>query len=272
EGKVCTIPEGFIAAALFAVTGETYQVVEDSCMNEEKQYCRFIISKNSKNIIKPLLLNSVEMQSLDDLDADSNINKQAIVDAVVTLPIFGNEDGLIPMFNVYLANTPQTFYNLVCSRYLEEMTKVDRGTVAKLSLMRDAEFCAMNTFSGILNSDEWQALIKPMVKVQSDNVFGLIAVANALGWGRIFIREHIQGLILNLRVLNGYESFGYLELNTGAAKEAKCFMMAGISSGVMALIYQKGNFDERLGSFHTNETSCMCREDHHCEFQTIKNK
>jgi hypothetical protein len=174
------------------------------------------------------------------------------------------------MFNVYLANTPQTFYNLVSIRYLEEMSAAGRGPIAKLSLIRDAEFCAMNTFSGILNSDEWTALIKPMVKDKSDNVFGLIAVANALGWGKIFVKEHTSGESLSLVVSNGYEAFGYLQLKKEIAKLGQCFMMSGISSGLMSLIYQKGNFSDRLGAYQTDEALCLCHKDNHCEFHTSK--
>lgn len=270
EGKVCTIPEGFIAAALFAVTGVDYQVTEHSCMNEGKQYCYFSIAKDSTKKIPKLELNEIEMPIFHETDAPSNINKQEIIDAVATLPIYGNEEGLIPMFNVYLANTPQTFYNLVSIRYLEEMSAIGRGRIAKLSLARDAEFCAMNTFSGILNSDEWAALINPMVKEKSDSVFGLIAVANALGWGRIFVKEHIPGESLDLVVSNGYEAFGYLQLQKTAAKLGQCFMMSGISSGLMSLIYQKGNFSDRLGIYQTNEKLCLCCKDNHCEFHTNK--
>lgn len=270
DGKVCTVPEGYIAAALYAVTGTGHKVNEHSCMNEGKQYCYFSISKAPEKIIKLLEFNEVETLVLDEVDAISNIRKQEIVDAVETLPIYGNEDGLIPMFNVYLANTPQTFYNLVCIRYLEEMSKIGRELVAKLNLIRDAEFCAMNTFSGILNSDEWMAIIQPMIKNKSDNVFGLIAVANALGWGKIFIKEHTSGESLKLIVSNGYEAFGYWQLKKETAEHGQCFMMSGISSGLMSLIYLKGNFSDRLGTYQTIETNCVCSKDDHCEFHTKK--
>lgn len=270
EGKVCTVPEGYIAAAVFAVTGTGHIVSEYSCMNEGKQYCYFSITKDPEKIIKKLEFNEVEMHILDETDAASNIKKQEIIDAVVTLPIYGNEDGLIPMFNVYLANTPQTFYNLVSIRYLDEMSKIGRELVAKLNLIRDAEFCAMNTFSGILNSDEWLTIVRPMIKNKSDNVFGLIAVANALGWGKIFVTDHTSPESLKLIISNGYEAFGYLQLKNNIAKLGQCFMMSGISSGIMSLIYLKGNFSDRLGAYQTSETKCICSKEHHCELQTIK--
>ncbi|MFZ3231504.1 MAG: hypothetical protein WA160_14955 [Pseudobdellovibrio sp.] len=270
DGMVCTIPEGFIAAALFAVTGDGYQVNEESCMNEEKQFCNFKIKKDLTKTIKPIQLKIIEIPLINDTDAASNINKQGVIDAVVTLPIYGNDYGLIPMFNVYLANTPQTFYNLVCLKYLEAMSNIGRDSIARLSLIRDAEFCAMNTFSGIMNSDEWLLLIKPMIKEKRDNVFGLIAVANALGWGRIFIKEHSSGDFLKLSVGNGYEAYGYQQLMNKISKVGECLMMTGICSGTLSLIYQKGNFEERVGSFQTNEVMCLSKKDHHCEFHTVQ--
>lgn len=270
DGPVCTVVEGYIAAALLAVTGIGHDVSEHTCMNSGEKQCHFVITKNSAKQIPLLDLKKVEVSLIRENDTKSNINKQAIIDAVTTLPVYGNDLGLVPVFNVYLANTPQSFYNLICLNYLQEMDHIGRGNVAKMCLVKDAEFCAMNTFSGIKNSDEWMALIQPMVKNKADDIFGLLAVANALGWGRICVREHTPGESLSLIESNGYEAFGYLQLKNEIAKEGQCFMLAGIASGLMSLIYENGNFSDRVGLYLTTEKNCLCRHDHHCEFVTKK--
>ena len=59
----------------------------------------------------------------------SNIDEQKIIDALVAMPIHGNDDGLIPNFNVYLANLPADFYNLVSLRFVDPPAKggYDKG-------------------------------------------------------------------------------------------------------------------------------------------------
>jgi hypothetical protein len=107
------------------------------------------------------------------------------------MPLIGNNEGLVPAFNVYLANMPQDFYNLISHNYIKEMTENGFEDLAKNLLMEDAEYCGINTFGGILSSEDWKALIAPMLKTPEDTVFGLIAVANGLGWGRMSIKKHI---------------------------------------------------------------------------------
>lgn len=62
------------------------------------------------------------------------------------MPIYGNEQGLIPAFGVYLANTPADYYNLVNIRFLKEMTAIGKFSAAKELLLNAGETCAMNTY------------------------------------------------------------------------------------------------------------------------------
>lgn len=267
-GKVCTMTEGYISAALLQLTGDGYDVEETECMNEGCKQCQFTIKKSASKKITELNLERLSELKFEALDIKSNINKQQIIDTVITLPIYGNELGLIPMFNVYLANTPQTFYSLISINYLDAMAKNGKGHIAEKSLINDAEFCAMNTFSGILDSDEWASLIAPMVKEQRDKVFGLLAIANAMGWGKIFVKEHPSSDSLVLASSNGYEGYGFLQLRKNKAQKGQCFMLSGVAAGLMSLIYQKGNFSDRLGIYQTSESRCMCWNDDYCEFPT----
>jgi len=51
------------------------------------------------------------------------------------MPFYGNNKGLIPAFNVYLANTPADFYNLICIRFMESMKKQGLFNTAKNLLL-----------------------------------------------------------------------------------------------------------------------------------------
>lgn len=263
EDSVCTFTEGYLIAALKYVTGFNFKVSETECMNQGCSSCKFSLEKTDENL--DFTLNKSDLLNIKKIEGDesSNIDKEAIVKAVMGLPLAGNDEGLIPAFNVYLGLMPQDVYNLMCIRFVEEMAKANLRDLAINLLIEDAENCALNTFNGILNSDEWAGLIAPMVKDQRDQIFGLVAVANALGWGRISVLKHSDEKELILTSTNGYEAIGYLEINK-INEFSKCYMLTGIASGLMALIYEKGEIEDRSGSYAASENECLCKGDDHC--------
>jgi hypothetical protein len=201
-------------------------------------------------------------------EQSETVDEATIINALVSMPIHGDPDeaGLIPAFGVYLANMPADFYNLVCHTFVQRMSAQGKLQTARELLIADAESCAMNTFRGIMNSPEWEGLIAPMVKQRSDKLFGLSAVSNALGWGNWHVAEHTPGESLELVSLNGYEALGYRELFGEGAGEPMCFMLAGVSAGIMELLYSYGSVEERFGTFLGDEQECICTGNTHCSF------
>jgi len=179
--------------------------------------------------------------------------------------MIGNNEGLIPAFNVYLANMPQDVYCLIYIGFLEEMNQLGLGYLANNLLIEDAEHCALNIFNGVLHSDEWNALVAPMVKEDRDIIFGLVAVANAFGWGEIHVQEHSSRKMLILVSNNGYEACGYMQLRDLMDKP-RCHMLPGVTAGLAELVYEKGEIDERAGIYTVKETECLCCQDQQCRF------
>lgn len=269
KATVCRMTEGFLEGAIKAILGKDVSVQETGCMNCGDDKCTFKI--NSLEGPKyTFALNRIPGVSLDESkmeeDLKSNIDKATIVKTVMGMPLEGNNEGLIPAFNVYLAHTPQDFYNLICIKFVNEMAQIGLGNVAKEMLVEDAENCALNTFGGILDSEEWAALVSPMIKEEGDVMFGLIAVANALGWGRINITEHTPFHSLLLESCNGYEAFGYLELE-GQNDSPQCFMLKGVAAGLMGLVYVKGDLEDRVGKYECEEICCLTKKDNRCQFK-----
>jgi predicted hydrocarbon binding protein len=270
SGPVCTIAEGFIEGALKAILGTNVSVKEIQCLNEEGcEKCIFeVISIETEKYdfsLKNFAGFSFENKKSDD-EVKSNIDKSLIIETVLNMGLEGNNEGLIPAFNVYLAHTPQDFYNLVCIKFIREMDNCNLGLIAKEMLVEDAEHCALNTFGGILDSDEWTALIQPMVKEKSDEIFGLVAVANSLGWGRISVSKHVPFEELELSSFNGYEAYGYIQF-LEFASSPQCFMLKGVTAGLMELVYEKGELEDRAGKYVVEECSCLTNEDDHCHFK-----
>lgn len=270
---VCSLTQGYIQAAFHEVLGSLVHVREEKCMAEGTDACLFTVDRARLTPLaqfsKHQILAPTEEQG--PYLHSPNVDEEKIVSVLVDMPIRGNADGLIPAFNVYLANTPADFYNLVCIRFVEEMANANLGTVARRQLVHDAETCALNTFRGFMSSPEWDALIGPMLHAPEDPLFGIIAVSNALGWGNWHITEYVQGESLGLRSINGYESTGFLKLRAPQTEPA-CLMLSGVSAGIMALIDGEGSIQERFGQYISQEVSCRCAGAMSCDFVVRDNK
>lgn len=267
---VCTFAEGYLQAAIAAVTGKTVWVKEKECIVTGAAKCRFEIdtqrdeplAKNEKRAVKFV------PRPLPKLP-ESNIDSLAILGALVGMPIHGNTEGLIPAFGVYLASTPADFYNRVSLEFVEAMSKIGLGKNARKLLVYDAETCAMNTFRGIMSSPEWDGLVAPMIKEPDDALFGIVAVSNALGWGNWHVTAHRSGTAARIESFNGYEAIGHLEYR-GQATDPQCLMLTGVAAGIMELIYSKGSVADRFGTFASAEHECIACGKGSCVFAVEK--
>jgi hypothetical protein len=268
---VCTMTEGYLAGAHKAVTGETVAYRETACMMGGAQRCVFKRVDAPRAPIAPVARQPLPFtaKAASAFPQPKNIDGEKIVRALVGMPIHGDAEGLIPAFGVYLANTPADFYNLVCIRFIDEMSAKGLGKNAQRLLISDAETCAMNTFRGIMSSPEWDGLVAPMIKDTPDKLYGIVAVSNALGWGNWYVTSHDQGDALRIESVNGYEALGYRELR-GTSKVAKCYMLRGVAAGIMALIYGTGTVAERFGTYASTESDCICCGDASCSFEVTR--
>ncbi len=270
DRPVCSVTSGYIQATFLAVTGELVTVQEECCALQQGSECRFRVDRNRATPSISLErvdttnteLSSTEMKAVDS----NNVNAQEIIEALVAMPIHGGEDGLIPSFNVYLASTPADLYNLMCIRFIEEMTAKGLGELAREQLVYDAETCGMNTFRGIMASTEWDALVAPMIQEDRDTLFAIIAVSNALGWGNWHVSSYDNEDGLALFSPNAYEASGVLTWR-GRVAEPCCLMLTGVGAGLMQLIHGAGTLEERFGQYQSSELQCRGQGDACCTFE-----
>jgi hypothetical protein len=267
---VCTFTEGYLQASVAAATGKAVWVKEHECIVTGAPACRFEIVSDRTEPLATYEKSKVSFapRALPELPS-SNIDAAAIVKALVGMPIHGNTEGLIPAFGVYLASTPADFYNKISIDFVAEMAKVGLEKSARKLLVYDAETCGMNTFRGIMSSPEWEGLVGPMIKDHDDNLFGIVAVSNALGWGNWHVTAHRPGTTARIESFNGYEALGYREYR-GNAHEAQCLMLTGVAAGIMELVYSKGSIADRFGTFASAEHDCIASEKGSCVFQVEK--
>lgn len=268
---VCTLAEGFIAGAHHAILGTAATVTETQCRIAGHPRCVFTVTAGAAGPRPAVDKRSVAFTRKDAsvYPRQGNVDMNKIVSALVGMPIYGGDDGLIPAFGVYLASTPADFYNLVCIRFIEEMAQHGLARNAQRLLVADAETCAMNTFRGIMSSPEWDGLVAPMCRDEADRLFGIVAVSNALGWGNWYVLDQEPGAHMRIESMNGYEALGFRELR-GPAQSAHCFMLRGVAAGIMALVYGTGSVSERFGSYAASEDECICKGDTACSFDVVR--
>ncbi len=264
----CSVTQGYLQGAIHAATGDLVYVRETECMVSGASQCRFEVDRDRKEPITKHEKRAIDFQPHEPEGTihSGSIDEGKIIAALVEMPIYGNESGLIPAFDVYLANTPADFYNELCIRFVEAMAEQGHFSTARRLLVSDAETCAMNTFRGIMNSAEWEALVAPMIEEKQDNLFGIIAISNGLGWGNWHVHEHTPEKSLTMESLNGYEALGFLGMR-GKARDPQCFMLTGVAAGMMELIYGTGSVAERFGTYISREKQCIGVGESSCQFE-----
>lgn len=205
------------------------------------------------------------------------IDEKAVVSAVSSLGIAGDEEGMIPAFGLYLTRHMADYYNRISFAAARRMAGSGLEEDARALLVEAGHVCAFNTFGGIMKSAEWDAVVRPMIETREDWVRGMVAVVNAFGWGRWAIVELEPDAKLHVAIEGSYEASGWLR-DYPASDQPRCYLACGGVSGLMNLLYvgditSAPELDEayynRLfrggGGFTATEIACVAKGDPRCE-------
>lgn len=169
------------------------------------------------------------------------VDYKGIREALINMPLEGSQEtGLINAFDVMLTRHYANYYTLISYKVLrlfESEFGKNGSEIARELLIEAGHVCAFNTFGGIMQSNEWNALIKPQLKTETDWVHGIVAVVNALGWGFWKIESLIPGKELIVKITSGYESNAYLKTFGESSSYGVSFLATGGISGIMNLVF-----------------------------------
>lgn len=239
---VCFFNSGFIEAVARHHFGGAYTVREIACVASGASECRYEVKPGGREVLQP----SVGLGTLTPwpprtpFATKTSVNEAAIIQACGGLPLAGNIEGRVDAFGVSLTRHFANYYNLISYRFDQQMALAAGETAleaTRMLLTEAGQVCAFHTFGGIMESAEWEALIKPQCKTTEDWVYGMVSVVNALGWGRWSVAALEPGQRLELVIDGSYESNGYLAA-FGRSKTPRCYLGTGGASGLMNLIYQ----------------------------------
>jgi len=245
ESGAAFFTAGFIAGAMDAAFEKElgyYCSKQTHCKTKKDLTNSFEITiinkKGLKESPKEGAFQTFEMQN----NNESNIDYLGVRTALTSMDFDGDsEDGLISVFGVMLTRMFANYYVLISSKFLFEMDAKmgEMGSIIATELLIEAgHVCAFNTFGGIMESAEWNGLIKPMIQTKEDWVHGIVACLNSLGWGGLFIKELIPNEKLVLEVVSGYESNSFLKNhNENETNKPMSLFKTGAVAGIMNLIY-----------------------------------
>ncbi len=240
ESPVCFMPAGFVEAAARHHFGGDYTARETACVAAGASRCEIEVVRGGAALQKsPGAGALATFGPRPEAATRTSVDEAAIISACAGLPLSGDREGQIHAFGVSLTRHYANYYNLLSYRFDREMEeKAGEGAAmaARLLLVEAGLVCAFNTFGGIMESAEWEALIKPQCRTREDWAYGMVAVVNALGWGRWSIAELQPGARLEVVVDGSYESNGYLSAY-GKSSTPRCYLATGGVAGLANLLY-----------------------------------
>ncbi len=189
-------------------------------------------------------------------------NRQKIIEDMAKIQVAGDERGLIEAFNVFVQQLPARFWNSFADRLV---SKVDPAVAeaTEYLLVNAAHECGYHTGYGIITSEEWKAIVQPMVRnVPEDILHGAFAVFTAWGWAKSEIVELTPGEKMVVRAYDYYESD---VVEHGAVERGTAYMIRGVCAAFMDLAYG-GEYDSSgktgLRTFQCQQTKGIeCGDD-----------
>lgn len=190
------------------------------------------------------------------------IDRKQIIENLSKLAVKGNSDGLIPGFNVLVSQMPTAFWNKFASKIMSTVSG-DLQEAAWGLLYNAANECGYHTGYGIITSDEWKAVVEPMVeKVPEDILRGAFAVFTAWGWAHAEIVELVPGERMVVRAYDYYEA----DVNpAGKSPIVMAPMITGVSAAFMDLAYG-APYPNGLRTFIAKQTKGIEKGDAFGEF------
>jgi hypothetical protein len=162
------------------------------------------------------------------------IDRKKIIDSLSQLEVLGDETGLSPGYGVFLQQLPAMIWNSFAERLTRAVPKELQET-AEWLLVDAAHECGYHTGYGIITSEEWKAVVEPMIeKIPEDILYGAFAVFSAWGWANAEIHKLIPGERMVIRAYDYYEAD---VTDYGASNKMSAYTLAGVSAAFMDLAY-----------------------------------
>jgi hypothetical protein len=161
------------------------------------------------------------------------------MDALLSNDLAGDEKtGLIEAYGGLVTRHYANYYNLISVRILmglEKKYKRDGVLKAKSVMIKSAQTSAMHLLSNLVSSSEWKKHIAPSVRTTDDQLHGILAFINTLGWGKWEVERLNPEGKTSFNITASSESNAFLKM-VGKTKAPICFFLEGMVSGIMNMV------------------------------------
>jgi hypothetical protein len=162
------------------------------------------------------------------------IDRKKVIELMSQIELVGDENGLIDACGVLVNTLPASFWNSFAERFTR-LVEPDMLPVAELLLVNAAHECGYHTGYGIITSEEWKAVVAPMItQIPEDILHGAFAVFTAWGWAKSEIVELVPGEKMVIRAYDYYETD---ICHYGRSSKLSSYLIRGVSAAFMDLAY-----------------------------------
>jgi len=158
------------------------------------------------------------------------VMRDTVVKSLAKITVQGDENGLIPEYEVLVNLLPVSLLNTFAERIMAEAPPEKKAQVEE-GLVRAAYECGYHTGCGIITSEIFNDVVMPMVtEGEKDILRGAYAAFTAWGWAKSGIVQLKDGERMVIRAFDYYEA-------DGGGDGLRGYTLRGLSQAFFDLAY-----------------------------------
>lgn len=186
------------------------------------------------------------------------VMRDTVVKSLAKINIQGDENGLIPEYDVLVNQLPAALLNLFSERIMAAAPPDQQSAVAD-GLVRAAYECGYHTGCGIITSEVFNDVVLPMVtEGEKDILRGAFAAFTAWGWAKSGIVQLKDGERMVIRANDYYEA-------DSGGEGMRAYMLRGLCQAFFDLTYAEP-YPNGMDTFVCQQTKGIEVGDPHGEF------
>jgi hypothetical protein len=190
------------------------------------------------------------------------VMRDTVVKSLAKITVQGDENGLIPEYEVLVNLLPVKLLNTFSERIMAAAPPEKKASVEE-GLVRAAYECGYHTGCGIITSEIFNEVVLPMVtEGEKDVLRGAYAAFTAWGWAKSGIVQLKEGEKMVIR------AFDYYEADSGG-EGLRGYMLRGLSQAFFDLAYAD-SYPDGMDTYVCHQTKGIEVGDPYGEFIVTK--
>ncbi len=162
-----------------------------------------------------------------------SFDRKSVIQDISKISVAADEHGMIEGFGVYVNRLPAEFWREFGENIMKAVP-VELKDPAWHLLYNAGHECGYHTGWGIMNSEEWNSIVRPRIKrMPEDALHGAFSVCTGWGWGKTEVVE-LSPERMVVRAYDYYESDGAVR---GLYDRPLAPMICGVATAFFELAY-----------------------------------